>query len=153
MFDSKVQSILHYSSEIWGFRRLDSIEMSIFSHVNDSWDYQIRTPKKMIYGELGRYPPFVNSSVRCLKYWFRLLEMDHSRLPRQAYKILFIMDNNGKTCWASEIRNILSKCGFHFVWLQQGVGNVNAFLKIFKQRLIDFFFARVDGNATNKRPV
>ena len=82
----------------------------------------------MIYGELGRYPLFIASYVRCIKYWFRLL-----------YRMLVNLDENRKQCWATEVRELPCKTGFHFVWLQQGVGDVKSFLYVFKQRLLDMF--------------
>ena len=65
--------------------------------------------------------------------------MHPDRLPHQAYHMLLNMDGSGKETWASSVRKILSVCGFYYVWLQQGVGNVNAFLRIFKTRLQDMF--------------
>jgi hypothetical protein len=53
--------------------------------------------------------------------------------------MLVSMDVNGKQCWASKIREVLSRSGFYFVWLFQGVGDINKFLRLFKQRLIDMF--------------
>ena len=37
------------------------------------------------------------------------------------------------------IRDLLSQLGFHYVWLQQGVGNEHAFLSEVRQRLNDNF--------------
>ena len=98
-----------------------------------------RTPNKMVYGELGRFPLFIITYVRCIKYWFRLLQMEQNRLPNQAYKMLVILDENGKKCWTTGVREILSKTGFYFVWLHQGVGDVKSFLHVFKQRVLDMF--------------
>ena len=84
-----------------------------------------RTPNKVVYGELGRFPPFVASYVRCVKYCFRLLQMEHTRLPNQAYRMLISLDENGKNCWVTGIREVLCKTVFYFVWLQQGVGGSN----------------------------
>ena len=39
----------------------------------------------MVYGDLGRYPFFVNLCIRAVKYWFKLLQMKENRLPKQAY--------------------------------------------------------------------
>ena len=139
IFDSKVQSVLLYSAEIWGLCRLDNIERVQLMVCKRFLGVPTKTPNKMIYGELGRYPLFVNSYVRCLKYWFRLLEMDQNRHPKQAYMMLFKLDENGKRCWVTEVREVLSRCGFYFVWLQQGVGNVSSFIQAFKLRLIDIF--------------
>ena len=150
IFDSKVQSVLLYSAEIWGLSRLDSIERIHLMVCKRFLGVPLKALNNMIYGELGRYPLFVNSSVRCLQYWFRLLEMDQNRLPKQAYKMLVNMDENGKRCWATEIREILSKCGFYFVWLQQGVGNVSSFMRTFKHRLLDMYKQEWSGTIQEK---
>ena len=76
----------------------------------------MRTPNKMVYGELGRYPLFVNSIFRCLKYWLRVLKMDDSRLPKQAYKMMMSMVDNEKKCWGTEVNNVLSINGYFIVF-------------------------------------
>jgi hypothetical protein len=139
LFDMKIQSILLYSAEIWGLQRLDSIERIHLIACKTYLGVPRITPNKMIYGELERYPLYINSSIRCIKYWFRILSMDQSRLAKQAYLMQLTDDRCGKKCWASEIRELLYSMGFHFVWLNQGVGNVKAFLAVLKQRLIDTF--------------
>ena len=139
IFDSKVQPILLYASEIWGFQKLDSIEKVHIMACKYFLNVPKRTPNKLVYGELGRYPLFVNSYIRCVKYWLRLVSMEQSRLPKQAYDMLVKLDENNKSCWVSGVREILSTAGFHSVWLSQGVGNVKSFLRAFKQRLIDIY--------------
>ena len=44
---------------------------------------------------------------------------------------------NDTECWLFHIRNLLFSSGFGEAWLNQGVGNKRAFLKLFKQRLMD----------------
>ena len=139
VFDSKVQSVLLYSSEVWGFQRLENIEKVHLLACKRFLGVPIKTPNKLIYPELGRYPLFINSQIRCLKYWFRLVQMDPNRLPKQAYSMLFLLDLNGKKCWASEIRELLSISGFYYVWLNQGVENIKSFLSAFKLRSIDMY--------------
>ena len=39
--------------------------------------------------------------------------------------------------WAVLVRNLLAELGFYEVWIQQGVGNYNVFISLFKQRLTD----------------
>ena len=73
IFDSKIQSVLLYSSEIWGLHILDSIERVHLMACKKYLGVPSRTPNKMEHGELGRYPLFIASYVRCIKYWFRLL--------------------------------------------------------------------------------
>ena len=38
---------------------------------------------------------------------------------------------------ASKVRELLYKYGFGYVWVTENVGDVNLFMKNFKQRLID----------------
>ena len=99
----------------------------------------LRTPNKMVYGELGRYPLFVNSTLRCLKYWLLVSKMDDIRIPKQAYKMMSLMDESEKKCWVNQVKNVLSKNAFYCVWLQQRVGDENNFLCELKQRLRDNF--------------
>ena len=41
----------------------------------------MRTPNDLVYGETNRYPLFVNSAVRCIRYWLKLTRMEASKLP------------------------------------------------------------------------
>ena len=151
IFDSIVQSILLYSSEIWGLQRLDSIEKVHLLACKRYLGVPIKTPNKIIYGELGRYYLFANSNIRCVKYyWFRVLQMEQNRLPKQAYQMLLLMDETGKKCWATGVIELLCRIGFYFVWLNQGVGNITHFLAIFKQRLIDIFIREWIPNIRDK---
>ena len=50
-----------------------------------------------------------------------------------------IYNDPNKTNWASLVQTLLSNLGFHFVWLNQGVGNEKMFLDEFRQRLSDNF--------------
>ena len=139
IFDSKIQSILMYSSEIWGLQRLDQIEKVHLLACKRYLGVPLKTPNKMVYSELGRYPLFINSTVRALKYWFRLLQMNNDRFPKQAYLMLVSLDKKGKKCWVTAIREVLCKTGYMHIWINQGAGNTKAFLVQFKQRLIDIY--------------
>ena len=44
-----------------------------------------------------------------------------------------------KENWAMLVKRLLCTLGFNNVWLAQGVGNVNIFLNLVKQRLQDNF--------------
>jgi hypothetical protein len=150
VFDAKIQSILLYSSEVWGDNRLESIERVHLYACKRFLNVPIKTPNVMIYGELGRYPLYINSYIRCIKYWLKILHLDHKRLPWQAYQMLLKLDEMDKRCWVSNVRNILSQSGFHVVWLSQGVGNVNIFVRTLKERLIDMYRQEWDGVIRDK---
>jgi CRISPR/Cas system-associated protein endoribonuclease Cas2 len=138
LFDARVQPIVQYGAEIWGLDdaavHCDSVHLlalKMFLSVKS------RTPNDLVLKELKRYSITVNSVVRCICYWFKLLEMDNNRIPKKAYKMLFRLDEMGKRNWATKVRECLFQLGYGFVWLNQGVGNRNRFIKELKQRLID----------------
>ena len=88
-------------------------------------------------GECGRYPLYIEYFCRCIKYLFKLTRMNHNRLPQKCYKMLRNLDEIGRVTWATKVRALLFQCGFGYVWLSEDVGDLNIFMKIFKQRLVD----------------
>ena len=150
IFDSQVQSVAMYAAEVWGLNRFDSIERVHTLACKRFLKVPLKLPNKFIYGELGRHPLYINSAVRCLKYWFKILKMDMSRLPRQAYAMLLSVDASGKACWASLIKNTLFRLGFGHVWINQGVGSETKFICVFKQRLLDHYTQEWYSSLLNK---
>lgn len=55
--------------------------------------------------------------------------------------MLYNLDQNGRRTWASSIRELLGKFGFGHVWVQQGVGNVDIFLNVFKLRVTNYYIS------------
>ena len=96
-----------------------------------------RTPNDVVCGGVGRFPIRVNACVHCIKYWLKLMRMEEHRLLLRAYKMLLNLDQRGKTNWVTNFCKILCANGFSYVWDIQGVGCLNAFIREFRQRLID----------------
>jgi hypothetical protein len=137
LFDAQVVPILLYGSELWGFQHLDDIEKVQRYACKRILNVSMKTPNAMVLGELGRFPLYVLSAVRCIKYWLKILSMPERRLPKMCYNMLLNLERLGKKSWAYYVRQLLCVNGFGDVWQQQGVGNENMFIAIFKQRLID----------------
>ena len=106
IFDIKIQPILMYASEIWGTVRLDGTEKVHMMACKRFLGVPLRTPNKMVYGELGRYTLFVNSTLRCLKHWLHVLKMDDIRIPKQAYKMMILMDESQTKCWVTQVKDV-----------------------------------------------
>ena len=96
-----------------------------------------RTPNDLVYGEAGRFTIQINASVRGIRYWLKLTRVEEHRLPLRVYKMLLNLDQRGKTNWVINVRKALCANGFSYVWDNQGVGCSNAFIREFRQRLID----------------
>ena len=48
--------------------------------------------------------------------------------------MLLNLDHRGKTNWVTNVRKTLCANGFSYVWGNQGVGCLNAFIREFRQR-------------------
>ena len=56
LFDSLVQPILMYGSEIWGFHKADDVEKVHVRFLKQILGVQLQTSNLAVYGELGRFP-------------------------------------------------------------------------------------------------
>ena len=140
IFDMQIQPTLLYASKVWGVLSTDEDVEQVHTYTCKRFlNVSVRTPNKFVYGELGRYPLAVNSCIRVIKYWLRIVKMDSTRLPNQAYKMLYTLDENGKQNWVSKVKQILFRLGYGFVWLCQGVVEENHFINQFKLRLVDVY--------------
>ena len=140
IFDVQVQPTLLYAAEMWGLLYEGNEIEKVHTYMCKRFlNVSVKTPNTLVYGELGRLPLKVYCFLRVINYWFKLLEMQPSRLPLQAYKMLFALDEQGKTNWVTKLRCSLFTLGFGYVWQNQGVGNKVHFRKSLKQRLVDVY--------------
>ena len=75
-----------------------------------------RTPSALVYGEIGRYPLYVNTYTRCIKYWLDLVRMPDNRLPSKSYKMLYDLHCKNKNNWGFYVCFTLYRYGFGLVW-------------------------------------
>ena len=91
----------------------------------------------MVLGDLARFPIFILTAVRCIKFWLRILRLPEERLTKKAYNMLIHLQENGKKTWTFHVMQLICTNGFGEVWFQQGVGGAGAFLRCYRQRLVD----------------
>ena len=63
--------------------------------------------------------------------------MQDFRNPKQCYLMLKGLDDCNRITSATRVRNLLSRYGFGYVWVAQGVGDMDSFITIFKRTLRD----------------
>ena len=99
-----------------------------------------------VYGELGRYPMYVNRFTRIIKYWGKIVKADN-KLISTLYKELCnkIGNGNGRN-WAADIKTLLDSYGFSYIWLSQNEANLDNFHIVFKQRVYDVFVQSWNNN-------
>lgn len=80
---------------------------------------------------------YVNCLVKCIKYWLKIVALPNESLLKSCYNLLYSNCLIGKTNWASMIKDMLFRYGFGFLWEEQNVPDVSAFLKLLVQRIKD----------------
>jgi len=135
LFDARIQPILLYASEIWGFDNCQTVENVHVTAMKKFCDVSTRTPNAMLYGDCGRYPMYINAVLHSVKYWCRLLRMEPSRYPVKVYRMMLNDIEKGYN-WASKLRNILLENGMSDVWRAQKIGNEISFMRELKEALV-----------------
>eukprot|EP00745_Piridium_sociabile_P040709 TRINITY_DN7896_c0_g1_i1.p1 TRINITY_DN7896_c0_g1~~TRINITY_DN7896_c0_g1_i1.p1 ORF type:complete len:546 (-),score=34.17 TRINITY_DN7896_c0_g1_i1:81-1496(-) len=151
IFDSQIQPILTYGSEVWGLTADHTvIERVHLLAIKRLLNVSIKTPSALVYCESGRYPLYIQTSTACIRYWLKLTQMEENRIPKKSYKMLYTLHCNGKKNWVTKICYTLNRYGFGYVWDNQGVDNVRIFLSLFKQRLFDCYVQDLDSKLLSK---
>ena len=83
LFDCQVKPMLLYASEIWGTTNIHVIETAHLFACKRLLNVCHKTPNNMIYGETGRYPLLIDSTIRSLRFWLKITNMPLNRFPRQ----------------------------------------------------------------------
>ena len=142
LFDSFISPILTFSSEVWGFTRTEIAERVHRKFLKLILNLKQSTSNSAIYGELGRFPLSINVKIKIVKYFLNhyrtksnncILFTDFDKVQREN------ADRISKLKWASKVKDLLERCGFHDIWLFPASVNLEIFLPISKRRLMDFF--------------
>ncbi|XP_025113041.1 uncharacterized protein LOC112575401 [Pomacea canaliculata] len=146
LFDSQVKPVLTYAAEIWGLYINNPIEKIHTFAIKRFLNVPLHSSNLVVYGETGRYPLYIDTYMKCIKFWLRILKLPITRLCKQAYEMLHQQHESGKLNWISNIKKVLSENGFEIVWVIQGVGDEDMFLSEFKDRIICSFKQNRHGN-------
>ena len=134
-----VKPILTYGAGIWGFEYAEVIEQVQIQFCKQFLGVNNSVNNSVALGECGRLPLCISYHVKCIKYWCKLLQMPDHRYPKNCYIMLKSQDDIGRNNWVTSVKMLLFRYGFGFAWLSQDVGNINIFVRLFKQRLDDCF--------------
>ena len=140
LFDSMAAPILFYGAEVWG----TSIRSEIETVQNKFCKWLLGMGQKVnnhiARGECGRYELYINYMCRPIKYFLHIQKLDENRLPKQCYRMMFKMNENGRVSWCTKIQELLFHHGFGHVWENQGVEDDKLFISLYEQRLKDINF-------------
>ena len=76
--------------------------------------------------------------VELFEYWLKVVQLDDMKYVKIVNNVmcrdLAIKPNS--TSLAKSVRHFLQSISFNNVWMNQGVGNVNLFIRMLKERVI-----------------
>ena len=90
-----------------------------------------------VLGECGRLPLSIQYQKRYIKYWLELLKMSENSLLNTCYKMQVSFDKTYQKGWVTDLKQLLFSNGFGHVWISQGVGNEELFLKVMVLQMTD----------------
>ena len=113
-FECQIQPMLTYGSEVWGimadYSIIEKVHLSNDVLSNEAikrfLNVSTRTPSALVYGETGRYPLYVNTYTRCIKYWLNLVRMPDNRLPSKSYEMFYDLHCKNKNNWVSYVSRV-----------------------------------------------
>ena len=145
LFDAFVGSILSYSSEVWGFTKSNEIEKVHLKFCKRILNVRLNASSAGIYGELSRYPLYIQRYYRIIKYWCNLKQSNNTIISK-LYDIGLSDYFVGRTNWVSNVKKILDDYGFSNMFVETNNHVLKLFPKMFKQRVIDCFVQEWQGN-------
>ena len=129
LFDSMVEPILLYGSEVWGFENIKIIEQVHLSFCKRILKVRSSTPNYMVYAELGRFPLEIPVKIKMISFWRKLLYSE--KLSSNMYRLLFSLKKNGlyNFKWLDYIESIFNDIGMGYVFANQDNSNYNMLIK------------------------
>ena len=132
VFDTYVNSILSYGSEVWGFHRGQDIEKIHIQFCKRLLGVRKGTCNDFIYSELGRFPLQIIRKLRIFKYWIKLRNTNNIIL-RAVYED---MEQN-KDGWLMKVKQELDELGLGYIWNLSHVDRI--VYNVIKERINDTF--------------
>ena len=139
LFDKCIIPVLTYGSQIWGTRVNATIENVKLKFCKRQLGVGTTTPSVAVLGECGTFPIFIQCFINVLKYWFKLVNLPNDSLLRSCYDMLCVHVAAGRENWAGDVKSILYRHGFGYVWEQQNIDDIHSFIELFTQRLCDSY--------------
>lgn len=149
LFDIKVMPILLYGAELWGLTGMSEAELVVSNFYRSVLGLHKNASVTVARGELGRHSLMPKIYIKVVKYWLKLITSEHYRAIYQCYEYQHHLAEKGVECWAWNVKQLLFKIGFGDVWIAQGVGNVNKFIRDFSNRCYDMDTQAWHGNVVS----
>ena len=92
--------MLLYSCEVWGTKQFECIEWVQYYACKRFMNVSQKASNYAVLGDSGRYPLYLVTWKRVIKYWLKILKMTKDRYVRKCYNMLLHFDLLGYKNWA-----------------------------------------------------
>jgi len=143
LFDAMIAPVGLYGSEIFAFSNLEKMDGAARRFFKKLLGLPVGAPNVGTELICGRRPLSVQAKTRAFKYWLKLIRENNDRLTKIAYEHQRRSAEQGRSCWALDVKNLLNKLSMSYLWRFQGRIQPDSFrriLKLFKTRLNDSIF-------------
>ena len=143
LFDSLVESIILYGSEVWGFENIQIMEKIHLKFCKRILNMRLTMPNYMVFSELGRYPLEIRVKLRMVSFsfWTKLIQSEN-KLSSILYRLILQIHQSGNHVfkWISFVMSIFDNTGLSYIFFANQLNNNIHLLKsILKERLNDHF--------------
>ena len=132
VFDTYVDSILSYSSEIWGFHKAPDVEKIHIDFCKKILGVKKSTCNSLVYYELGRLPLYILRKLRIIKYWGKLKNSQNGILKSCLEERVNLKDD-----WIINVKTELCKLGLAYIWDEMYIDK--RLYKIIEHRFYDVY--------------
>ena len=105
LYQSLVQPILTYGSEIWGHdsNSNKALDKTFHRYLRYVLKVKMSTSIKILEGECGAIPPSVKCHISCLLYFIRLNTIPEGSVLKNAFNESMYLSKLGFKCWVSRV--------------------------------------------------
>ena len=120
LFDSLVEPVLLYGSEVSGYENLENLERVHLQFCKRILNLRLSTPNFMVYGELGRHPLNIWVQLRMISFWCKPIQ-NENKLSGIRYKLMFNLQMNADYDfrWIFHIRSVFDRTGLRYIFSNQ----------------------------------
>ena len=155
LFDKLVLPILLYGCEVWGFEKLDHIEIFYRNFLRRVLKVNKLTVNCMLYGEVGKYKLANVIYKRMVNFWSRIITGKESKYSFRLFNLIKCMhDSNSSSYtskWIIKTKEIIDLCGFSNIWILQNSHNPKWFKNALALRISDIDKQNWSNDVENNR--
>ena len=144
IYNACIKSILLYGCEVWGKDYMNDncpIEIIQNRFCKNVLGVHRSSSNSACRAELGIFPVDLDVSVRIVKYWLRLRQLNFSSHPLQVDALLsqqYLPENSRRKSWIHHVNEVLNNSGYSYIWQTDNIDN-NFPCKLLRRRLNDIY--------------